>query len=1056
MDEQLIENRSGRGWDEPHMELSIEPRVTDSSDSRFREELIDDTRVPGVFSRVKRIVSGNREPHVGNESTRAEEPTCVDTIQKQDPVSLRIVIPWDYAPPRDGFPGLIADLAFSSRFYSFELIADRKEIAIQFTSPEGDHSLLRSLLLEHLSGAGVLEIDQLTGLAGSAQEPKLLDLQDFGLQRHWVLPLKTTSELDTDPLSAWVAATHGLGPGEFVCLQVFIAPGDEKWKTEALARLHLTRRGALRVIGKVEQALALKKLKDPLFASTIRLVAGSGTIERSRSLVNRTRVFLRQFAVGTGNELVPLKGIQGDQAWLRDRLLSRGPTREGMLLTDKELAAIVRLPDVSSRSSRFSYSYKRTRPVPKEATSGDLKIGFNDHLGAKVEVMLPSAAHKLVIGGTGMGKSMLLLRMMVETARSGSGFALFDPHGDLVDDVTANLPEDRLQDVILFDPSNTSDPIGFNLFQAQTTAEKSFISSDVVATFRRFATSWGDVMESVLANSTIALLESDGPKTLEDLRRFLVDDSVRTEILATVKDRRVRDYFGSEYKLIAKRSLSSVLIRLDTFLRQKLVRNIVGGNSNCLNFSSAINEKRILLVKLAEGLIGESNASLLGTLMISKLYQTALTRQSIDQQKRALFSCFIDEAAHYAGIPSMSLILSNLRKYGISLTLATQSFSRLRLQDTALADSILTNVGARILFRLGEKDADLFQSGLTGFDSISLQNLSVGEAVVRIGEPQSAFNLTTLPVSEVTRSVLTQRIEQIKRNNVASFTREEPDVTPEKIVGSSQDLAALEPSKSAAVDRPSPSGKDDRSTQLDQGPTQPVRQEDISVQSAPTKGQGSEHHRKLQALIARVAESYGYEAKIECKVDHGCVDVAIDTGEKSIACEISVTTNRYEAVNIRKCLTAGFDEVVVIAANRKKVKRLEGSVKAALAGIPRARYTITDLGSFLSYLGRSSNQDAASGNCEVNARMTVEEASKLLGVSSSTLYRWVRLRRVPFYKVGRQYRFDRNELLLLGRHLPETLKKQPGHELKAVSFGRRGSRRKKKDDERYRKMLGLD
>jgi type IV secretory pathway TraG/TraD family ATPase VirD4 len=185
--------------------------------------------------------------------------------------------------------------------------------------------------------------------------------------------------------------------------------------------------------------------------------------------------------------------------------------------------------------------------------------------------------------------------------------------------------------------------------------------------------------------------------------------------------------------VIGGRTQSSLLIRLDTFLRQKLIRNIVCQKGTGLNIRQILDERKILLVKLAQGLIGEENAALLGTLLISKIYQIALTRQDVDAEHRTSFQCYIDEASHFVGNnPSMSLILANLRKFGISLTLSTQSFKQIQSRDLAVADSVLANCQTRICFRLGDKDAATFAEGFSFFDRDSLQNLMTGEAIVRL------------------------------------------------------------------------------------------------------------------------------------------------------------------------------------------------------------------------------------------------------------------------------------------------------------------------------------
>ena len=214
------------------------------------------------------------------------------------------------------------------------------------------------------------------------------------------------------------------------------------------------------------------------------------------------------------------------------------------------------------------------------------------------------------------------------TGAATSTHALIDPHGDLIDQVLARVPESRVTDVILVDPADTEFPVGFNILSAHSELEKTLLASDLVAVFRRLSTSWGDQMTSVLSNAVLAFLESTKGGTLADLRRFLVEADFRKEFLQTVRDPEVVYYWEKEFPLLSGKPQAPLLTRLDSFLRPRLVRNMVTQPTS-LDFTSIMNEGRILLVKLAQGAIGEENAALLGSLFVSKIHQLALGRQSL-------------------------------------------------------------------------------------------------------------------------------------------------------------------------------------------------------------------------------------------------------------------------------------------------------------------------------------------------------------------------------------------------------------------------------------------
>src|SRR5579883_1241838 len=222
--------------------------------------------------------------------------------------------------------------------------------------------------------------------------------------------------------------------------------------------------------------------------------------------------------------------------------------------------------------------------------------------------------------------------------------ALFrDVADDLIDKVIGHIPEERVEDVVLLDPSDEAYPIGFNILSAHSELERNLLASDLVSVFRRLSTSFGDQMNTVLANAIMAFLESSEGGTLSDLRRFLVEPSFRARFLQSVRDPEIVYYWEREFPLLTGKPQGPILTRLDTFLRPKVIRHMVGQKENRIDFAEIMNGRKILLAKLAQGLIGEENSYLLGTLIVSKLNQMAMSRQNMAAQDRAYFYLYVDE-----------------------------------------------------------------------------------------------------------------------------------------------------------------------------------------------------------------------------------------------------------------------------------------------------------------------------------------------------------------------------------------------------------------------------
>jgi Type IV secretion-system coupling protein DNA-binding domain len=331
-------------------------------------------------------------------------------------------------------------------------------------------------------------------------------------------------------------------------------------------------------------------------------------------------------------------------------ILDREARRTGMILSLSELATLVHLPSAAVRSERLLRQSGRTKSAPAIARGHSIVIGTNEHDGETTVVSLSAdqrLRHVYAIGASGTGKSTLLLSMMAQDIALRNGFAVLDPHGDLVEDILARIPEERAKDVILFDPADEEYPIGFNILSAHSELERTLLASDLVSVFKRLSTTFGDVMVSVLGNAALAFLESSEGGTLLDLRNFLIDKAFRDEVLQTVRDEEVISYWKREFTLLKGVPHAPVLTRLNTFLRPKLVRRMVAQKKDRLDFRRIMDSRTIFLAKLSQGAIGEENSHLLGSLLVSKMTQAAMSRQNIESTERQPYTLYIDEFHHF-------------------------------------------------------------------------------------------------------------------------------------------------------------------------------------------------------------------------------------------------------------------------------------------------------------------------------------------------------------------------------------------------------------------------
>jgi hypothetical protein len=725
-------------------------------------------------------------------------------------------------------------------------------------------------------------------------------------------------------------------------------------------------------------ALAQEKVAHPLCAAVVRVLARSPTRGRGLAIARSLGRSLAQFRDPVGNEFIPLTDDDYPEGLHVEDVLARRTHRSGMLLSSEELGALVHLPSASVESEGLAREAKKTKAPPVGTSGAGIVLGENVHRGKRVTVRLDPALrtrHTYVVGASGTGKSTLLLNMIVQDIEAGAGVGVLDPHGDLIEEILARVPEDRIRDVVLLDPADEAYPVGFNVLQAHSEVEKNLLASDLVAVFRRLATSWGDQMTTVLGNAILAFLESDRGGTLLDLRRFLVDRDFRREFLATVHDAEVVHYFEKEFPLLKGHPEASILTRLNAFLRPKFIRFMVAQRDDRLDFRALMDTGKIVLAKLAEGAIGEENAYLLGTLLVSRFHQAALGRQDVAERERRNFYLYIDEFHHFV-TPSLASLLSGARKYHLGLILAHQELRQLATEDSALTSAVLTNPATRICFRLGEQDARALAAGFASFDAQDLQRLGVGDAICRIERSDWDFTLRTLAVAPVHSEEAAERRTAIRTASRETYARPRAAVEAE-LTGTRSDATTPPADSDRAEGRRDTPRAARAETPREKAvspevpratpPSAPPRMPLVSPGPPPQLGRGGPEHKYLQHLVKRLAEDRGWRATIEAPVlgGAGSVDVSLERGERRIAVEVSISTPAdHEVENVQKCLAAGYDRVIVVVSDKRALRAVAHGIETSLGAEARDRVCVVLPDGFVELLD-AEEASAAGGETTV-------------------------------------------------------------------------------------------
>ena len=357
--------------------------------------------------------------------------------------------------------------------------------------------------------------------------------------------------------------------------------------------------------------------------------------------------------------------------------------------------------------------------------------------------------HMYLIGKTGMGKSTIQENMIVGDIRAGRGVAVVDPHGDLAEKIMEYIPENRIKDVVYFNPADIDFPIAFNVVEHVESHLQHLVASGLIGVFQKlWADSWGPRLEYILRNAILAILDFPG-STLLGVVRMLSDKAYRKRVVANIKDPVVKAFWEKEFASYADKfaseAVSPIQNKVGQFLSSALMRNIVGQTKSSINLREIMDEGKILIMNLSKGRIGEDNSALLGAMMITKIQLAAMSRVDIPEKERRDFYLYIDEFQNFS-TDSFANILSEARKYRLDLILAHQYIEQL---SEKVKPAVFGNVGTMVSFRVGSTDAEeLAKEFAPTFTEEDLVNLPKYEMYLKLmidGVASSPFSARGLP-----------------------------------------------------------------------------------------------------------------------------------------------------------------------------------------------------------------------------------------------------------------------------------------------------------------------
>jgi len=357
--------------------------------------------------------------------------------------------------------------------------------------------------------------------------------------------------------------------------------------------------------------------------------------------------------------------------------------------------------------------------------------------------------HMYVIGKTGMGKTTLMENMVLSDIYNGHGVGIVDPHGDFAEKIINYVPSHRINDIVYINPSDTAFPIGFNILEVKSEEQKHLIAAGLMATFKKiWPDVWSSRMEYILNNTLLALLDYPG-STLLGINRMLGEKAYRKKVVRKLTDPVVKSFWQNEFEnyepRYQKEAVAPIQNKIGQFLSASVIRNMVAQVKSTINIRDLMDSKKIIVMNLSKGRIGEDNCRLLGGMLVTKIQLAAMERVDTAEEDRKDFFLYVDEFQNFA-TPSFANILSEARKYRLSIIMAHQYVAQL---DEVVADAVFGNVGSIVTFRVGGADAETLTKEFTPtFMEEDIVNLTKFTIILKLmidGVASQPFTANTMP-----------------------------------------------------------------------------------------------------------------------------------------------------------------------------------------------------------------------------------------------------------------------------------------------------------------------
>ncbi len=706
--------------------------------------------------------------------------------------------------------------------FSFEIVANDKIISFYATAPRHMGRYLEQQIQAHYPEAVMEEVEDYNIFSPQGE----IVAGYLKTTRNLIFPLKTYNKLETDPLNTLINVMSKLDQDEGISVQYVTRSAKASWHKKSTAVAREVNQGKkisevlnTGIISQIFQGLSdiVKSAKPPVsnednqeklykmtdmeqevmklveeknskagLDTNIRIIVSAKNKARARSCLNDMISAFSQYNYYEYGNI--LKGRSAFYNKLKEKLIvkdfiyRRFKPNISILLNTEELVSLFHLPLSGTETPNILWLFAKYAAAPANLPEEGILLGENNYRGVAKKIKIKREdrrRHTYIIGKSGVGKSVLLASMAIQDIINGEGVCVVDPHGDLIADIMAKIPSERAEDVILFAPSDMTRPLALNLleYDPKYPEQKTFVINEMINIFDKLydlKQTGGPIFEQYIRNAMLLIMShSESGSTLMEIPKVLADPEFRKMKLDKCSDPTVVDFWRKEAeKAGGDAALANVVpyvtSKLTQFISNDTMRPIIAQQKSSFNLRDVMDNKKILLVDLSKGLIGEMNSHLLGMIIVGKILMAALSRADAPKEQRKDFYLYIDEFQNFT-TDSICSILSEARKYNLNLIIAHQYLGQLvKNQDSSIRDAVFGNVGTWISFKIGSEDAETMSKEFAPvFNEYDLINIEKYTAYVKLLVDNSATRpfsmMTTWPLPGINNPGVVEKIKQLSR-----------------------------------------------------------------------------------------------------------------------------------------------------------------------------------------------------------------------------------------------------------------------------------------------------